>query len=88
MKPMLFSEVAEYHERLQQRPLSIPGHRLPQVAYEGGGGVLFITRAIGASTTPYLVHRQLVNGTVVEAKEPAHFHALGEARARLKALHN
>ena len=80
MKPMLFSEVAEYHERLQQSPLSIPGRRLPQVAYEGGGGVLFITRAIGASEPPYLVHRQLVNGTVV--------HALGEARARLKALHN
>lgn len=88
MKPMLFSEVAEYHQRLLQRPLSIPGRRLPRVAYEGGGGVLFITRAIGASTTPYMVHRQLVNGTVVEAKEPSHFHALGEARARLKALHN
>ena len=88
MKPMPFSEVAEYHERLLQRPLSIPGRRPLQVAYEGSGGVLFITRAIGASTTPYQVHRQLVNGTVVAAKEPARFQALGEARARIKALHN
>jgi hypothetical protein len=88
MKPILFSEVAEYHERLQQRPLSIPGRRLPKVAYEGGGGILFITRADGASTKPYLVHRQLVNGTVVTAHEPCNFPALGEARARIKALHN
>lgn len=88
MKPILFSEVAEYHDRQQKKPLSIPGRRLPTVAYEGGGGVLFITRAAGASTTPYQVHRQLVNGKVVTAHEPCNFPALGEARARIKALHN
>lgn len=89
MQTMDFSEVVEFHDRNQNKPLRLPDSKLPKVAYATDAGVLFVTRDQDEKSGlfGYNVRRQKVTGLIELAGKSNPHSTRQDANREIHRLH-